>query len=153
MNELSNLKPPKGATKDKKRKGRGIGSGLGQTAGRGEKGYTSRSGSSINPSFEGGQMPLARRLPKVGFSNYPFRTEYTVVNVSDLDRFENGTVVTPEALRASGLVKGRGLVKVLGNGDLAKNLVVQAHAFSKAAAEKIAAGGGKAEVIKATAKA
>lgn len=148
MNELSKLKAPAGANKNKKRLGRGIGSGLGQTAGRGEKGFKSRSGSSVRPGFEGGQMPLQRRLPKVGFKNYT-RVEYQVVNVADLARFDNGTVVTPETLHAAGLVKGNGLVKVLGNGEFAKNLVVQAHAFSKGATEKIQAGGGKAEVISA----
>ena len=146
MNELSNLKAPAGSKKNKKRLGRGIGSGLGQTAGRGEKGFKSRSGSSIRPGFEGGQMPLQRRLPKVGFKNYT-RVEYHVINVGDLKRFENGSVVTPETLHAAGLIKGRGLVKVLGTGALDKNLIVQAHAFSKAASEKIQAGGGKAEVI------
>ena len=146
MNELSNLTAPPGASKDRKRKGRGIGSGTGQTAGRGEKGFKSRSGSSQRPGFEGGQMPLQRRIPKRGFNNR-FRTEYLVINVADLDRFENGTVVNAAAIRAAGMVKGKGPIKVLGEGSLERNLVVQVHAFSKSAMEKIEAGGGKAEVI------
>ena len=141
MNELSNLTAPPGASKDRKRKGRGPGSGTGQTAGRGEKGYKSRSGSSIRPGFEGGQMPLQRRIPKRGFTNR-FRTEYLVVNVAELSAFESGTVVNPDAIRAAGLVKGKGPVKILGDGELDRNLVVQVHAFSKSAAQKIEAAGG-----------
>jgi large subunit ribosomal protein L15 len=146
MNELSSLQAPDGSRTTRKRKGRGPGSGLGKTAGRGEKGYGSRSGSSQRPGFEGGQMPLQRRIPKGGFKN-PFRTEYRVVNVEQLKRFENGTVINPEVLRASGLISGRGPIKVLGQGEIDRGLVVQAHAFSKSAVQKIEALGGKAETI------
>jgi len=148
MKELSKLCAPKGANKVEKRKGRGPGSGQGQTGGHGEKGQRSRSGHAQRPGFEGGQMPLQRRVPKVGFNN-PTRVEYAVVNVEELNRFDNGAVVTPESLRSSGLAKGRHLIKVLGTGDLKKNLVVQAHRFSKTASEKITANGGKAEVLEA----
>ena len=146
MNELSNLQAPEGSRTSRKRKGRGPGTGLGKTAGRGEKGYGSRSGSSQRPGFEGGQMPLQRRIPKGGFKN-PFRTEFRVVNVEQLKRFENGTVINPEVLRASGLISGRGPIKVLGQGEIDRSLVVQAHAFSKSAVQKLEALGGKAETI------
>ena len=122
-------------------------SGQGKSAGKGQKGQKARQGGGVRLGFEGGQMPLYRRLPKVGFTNI-FRKEYAVVNLSDLERFENGTVVNPEVLKEAGLVKAMlGGVKILGNGDLTKNLTVQAHKFSKTAAEKIAAAGGKVEVI------
>jgi large subunit ribosomal protein L15 len=140
--ELSNLKPKKGARKTRKRVGRGPGSGHGKTAGRGEKGQKSRSGFSRMLGFEGGQMPLHRRLPKRGFTNI-FKEEYHVLNISDLERFEAGATVDEAALRSAGLVKGgRRRIKVLGNGDLKKKLTVHADKFSKAAREKIEAAGG-----------
>ena len=148
--DLSNLKPPKGATRNRKRVGRGPGSGLGKTAGRGNKGAQSRSGYKQKRGFEGGQMPLHRRLPKRGFFN-PFRVEYAVVNLDDLAaRFAAGAVVTPEVMRERGLVpRGTVPVKVLGRGDLAKAFTVQAHRFSGTAARKIAEAGGKAEPLAA----
>jgi len=133
--------------KRKKRVGRGQGSGNGKTAGRGHKGAQSRSGFKFKRGFEGGQMPLHRRLPKRGFHN-PFRTEYAVVNLDTLaERFDEGTIVTPELLRERGLVAGSALVKVLARGDVGKALTVRAHKFSGKAAEKIAAAGGTAEVL------
>jgi large subunit ribosomal protein L15 len=144
---LSDLRPPKGATHSKKRIGRGQGSGQGTQAGRGHKGAKSRSGFKHKRGFEGGQMPLHRRVPKRGFHN-PFRQEFEVVNLDTLsDRFEAGVEVTPELLRERGIV-GRSLpVKVLARGDISKALTVRAHKFSGKAAEKIAAAGGKAEVL------
>lgn len=143
--ELSDLKPKKGSRHAKKRVGRGPGSGHGKTAGRGEKGQKSRSGFSRMRGFEGGQMPLHRRLPKRGFTNI-FKKEFHVVNLADLDRFEGGTVVTLALLREAGLVKGSGeQVKVLGNGDLSKKLTVHADRFSKSAREKIEAAGGSCQ--------
>jgi len=145
--KLHELKPAEGTTKSKKRLGRGTATGQGKTAGKGQKGQKSRSGGGVRVGFEGGQMPLYRRLPKIGFTNI-FRKEYAVVNLSDLERFDNGTIVNPEVLKEAGLVKAMlAGVKILGNGDLTKNLTVQAHKFSKTAAEKIAAAGGKVEVI------
>lgn len=145
--KLHELRPAEGTTKAKKRLGRGTASGQGKSAGKGQKGQKSRSGGGVRLGFEGGQMPLYRRLPKIGFTNI-FRKEYAVVNLMDLERFENGTVVTPEVLKEAGLVKAmKNGVKVLGTGDFSKNLTVQAHKFSKTAAEKIAAAGGKVEVI------
>jgi large subunit ribosomal protein L15 len=144
---LSDLKPADGSKRDRKRVGRGQGSGNGKTAGRGHKGAQSRSGFKFKRGFEGGQMPLHRRLPKRGFHN-PFRVEYAVVNLDTLaERFEAGTTVTPELLRERGLVAGGGPVKVLARGDIDKALTVQAHKFSGKAAEKIAAAGGAAEVL------
>src|SRR5881409_2322574 len=132
---LSNLKPPKGAKHSKKRVGRGQGSGQGAQAGRGHKGAQSRSGYKRKRGFEGGHMPLHRRVPKRGFHN-PFRIEYAVVNLDTLaERFETGTVVTPELLRERGLIHGAGQVKVLARGDIAKKLTVRAHKFSGKAAE------------------
>ena len=149
--DLSNLKPPKGAKHAKKRVGRGHGTGQGTQAGRGHKGAQSRSGYSFKRGFEGGQMPLHRRIPKRGFHN-PFRTEYAVVNLDTLaERFDAGTVVTPELLQERGLVNSRALIKVLARGDIAKKLTVRAHKFSGKAAEKIAAAGGAAEVLGAQA--
>jgi large subunit ribosomal protein L15 len=144
--DLSNLKPPAGATRERKRVGRGQGSGSGKTAGRGHKGAKSRSGFRRKRGFEGGQMPLHRRVPKRGFHN-PFRVEYAVVNLDALDKhFDAGAVVTPELLRERGLVPARQLpVKVLGRGDVGKALTVHAHKFSASAAEKISAVGGKTE--------
>ena len=145
---LNNLRPPKGATHSKRRVGRGHGSGYGKTAGRGHKGAQSRSGFTFKRGFEGGQMPLHRRLPKRGFSN-PFRVEYAIVNLDTLvEVFDAGSDVTPELLRERGLVREkRALIKVLGRGDVTKKLTVRAHKFSGTAAQKIAAAGGVAEVI------
>ena len=145
---LSNLRPPKGAKHAKKRIGRGQGSGQGKTAGRGHKGAKSRSGFKFKRGFEGGQMPLHRRIPKRGFHNL-FRVEYEVVNLDTLGlRFEAGAVVTPDVLREKGLVPGGARrIKVLARGEVGKALTVHAHKFSGKAAEKIAAAGGKAEAI------
>jgi len=150
--DLSNLKPAAGAKHSKKRIGRGQGSGQGVQAGRGHKGAKSRSGYTFKRGFEGGQMPLHRRIPKRGFHNL-FRTEYAVVNLDTLaERFEADTVVTPELLRERGLIHGtRQPIKVLARGDIAKKLTVHAHKFSGKAAEKIAAAGGAAEVLGANA--
>ena len=145
--DLSNLRPPKGAKHSKKRVGRGQGSGQGKTAGRGHKGAKSRSGFKHKRGFEGGQMPLHRRVPKRGFHN-PFREEFEVVNLDTLgDRFDAGTEITPELLRERGLITRTGQVKVLARGDISKALTVRAHKFSGKAAEKIAAAGGRAEVL------
>ena len=144
---LSNLRPPRGAKHPKKRVGRGPGSGHGKTASRGSKGAKSRSGFRFKRGFEGGQMPLHRRVPKRGFHN-PFRVEYEVVNLDAIaEKFEAGTEVTPELLREHGLVGRTGGVKVLARGDIAKKLTIRAHKFSGKAAEKIAAAGGTAEVL------
>ena len=145
--KLHELKAPQGATKAPKRKGRGTATGQGKTAGRGMNGQNSRSGGGTRPGFEGGQMPLYRRIPKRGFTNI-WATEYAIANVSDLNRFESGTVVTPEMLKEAGIVKQiKDGIKVLGNGNLEKGITVQAHKFSKTAVEKIESAGGKAEVI------
>jgi large subunit ribosomal protein L15 len=145
--DLSNLKPPKGANRNRKRVGRGPGSGLGKTAGRGSKGAQSRSGYKQKRGFEGGQMPLHRRLPKRGFHN-PFRVEYAVVNLDDLAaRFAAGAVVTPDVLRAERLVTTKQPIKVLARGEIAVALSVKAHKFSGKAAEKIAAAGGSVETL------
>ena len=145
---LNNLRPPKGAKHVKRRVGRGPGSGHGKTASRGHKGAKSRSGHRFKRGFEGGQMPLHRRVPKRGFHN-PFRVEYAVVNLDTLaEVFEAGSSVTPELLRERGLVRKNGVrIKVLGRGDISKKLTVQAHKFSGTAAEKIAAAGGTTEVL------
>jgi large subunit ribosomal protein L15 len=145
---LNNLRPPKGMKHPKKRIGRGQGSGNGKTAGRGHKGAKSRSGFKFKRGFEGGQMPLHRRVPKRGFHN-PFRIEYDVVNLDTLaQRFDAGTVVTPDLLREAGLVTGRGKrIKVLARGEVGKQLTVHAHKFSGKAAEKIAAAGGATEQL------
>jgi large subunit ribosomal protein L15 len=141
------LKPAAGSRKSRKRVGRGPGSGLGKTSGRGEKGQKSRSGYSAKRGFEGGQMPLHRRIPKRGFHNI-FRKEYLTVNVERLNQFDAGTVVTPESLRDAGMLhKGHLDVKVMGNGDLKVALTVRAHKFTEAAARKIQEAGGKAEVL------
>jgi large subunit ribosomal protein L15 len=147
--KLHELKPAAGARKARMRIGRGPGSGKGKTAGRGEKGQKSRSGYSRRRGFEGGQMPLHRRLPKRGFSN-PFRKEYRTVNVDRLNALEAGSVVTPESMQSAGLLrKGSADVKILGNGELKVSLTVRAHKFTRMAAEKIAAAGGKVETIEA----
>ena len=146
--KLHELEKNIGATHSKKRVGRGSGSGLGKTSGKGQKGQKARSGGSINPVFEGGQLPLYRRLPKRGFSNARFKTEYAVINLSDLNKFEDNAVITPELLKEMGLVKNQmDGIKVLGNGTLERKLTVKAHKFSSAAKEQIEKLGGKAEVI------
>ncbi len=146
--KLHELRPPKGAKKRKKRVGRGTGSGWGKTAGRGHKGQKARSGGTIHPAFEGGQIPLQRRLPKRGFTNFG-RKEYAILNVEALNRFETGTEVTPEFLVDQGLIPKRGVagVKILGDGEITKSLTVRAHKFSASATAKITAAGGKVEVI------
>jgi large subunit ribosomal protein L15 len=145
---LNNLRPPRGMKHPKKRIGRGQGSGNGKTAGRGHKGAKSRSGYKFKRGFEGGQMPLHRRVPKRGFHN-PFRIEYEVVNLDTLVlKFDTGAVITPELLREHGMVsRGTNKVKILARGDVDKALTVRAHKFSGKAAEKIAAAGGTAEAI------
>ena len=146
--KLHELQRNIGATHAKKRVGRGPGSGLGKTSGRGQKGQKARSGGSINPVFEGGQLPLYRRIPKRGFTNAKFKTVYAVINVADLNVFEDGTVVTPALLKETGLVKNQlDGIKVLGNGNLEKKLTIQANKFSASALEKIKEAGSKAEVI------
>lgn len=146
--KLFELQPAPGSSKVSKRKGRGVGTGNGKTAGKGHKGQNARAGGGVRPGFEGGQMPLYRRIPKRGFNNKLFAKVYAEVNVSDLNAFENGTVITPEILIEKGLVKkvvdG---VAILGNGELSKKLTVKAARFTKTASEKIEAAGGKAEVI------
>ncbi len=145
---LHELKPPPGSRTPAKRVGRGIGSGHGKTAGRGQKGQKSRSGGGVRRGFEGGQMPLFQRLPKRGFSNKRFRTEWSAVNIEVLNRFAAGTVVTPELLQESGLVKSlHNGIKILGKGELEKELIVKAHRFSAQAKQKIESAGGRAEVI------
>lgn len=142
--KLHELKPTEGSRHRRRRVGRGESSGLGKTSGKGHKGQKARSGASIRPSFEGGQMPLARRLPKKGFNNAQFKTQFAIVNVSDLEaKFSDGDEVTEESLRACGLVKGRwDAVKVLGNGDLSKKLTVSVDKVSASAKEKIEKAGG-----------
>ena len=145
--KLHELKPAFGSTTAPKRLGRGIGSGLGKTSGKGHKGAKARSGGGKRPGFEVGQMPLIRRLPKYGFYN-PFRTEYVAVNVDRLEIFEDGAVVTPVELIEAGIIKNiRDGVKILGNGEITKKLTVRAAKFTATAKEKIEAAGGKAEVI------
>ena len=146
--KLHELMQNAGAKQTRKRVGRGMGSGLGKTSGKGEKGQKARSGVSIPATFEGGQLPLYRRLPKRGFSNAQFKIKYATINVSDLNNFEDGTVVTPELLKETGLLKNQlDGVKVLGNGTLEKKVTVKAHRFSSAAVTKIESAGGTAEVI------
>ncbi len=145
--KLHELSPMPGSNVESKRKGRGHGSGNGKTAGKGHKGQKARSGGSIRPGFEGGQTALARRIPKRGFNNI-FATKYAVINVSDLEMFNDGITVDAELLKASGLIKKElDGIKVLGNGELTKNLTVKAAKFSAAAKEKIEKAGGKAEVM------
>jgi large subunit ribosomal protein L15 len=145
--KLHELSYNDGSIKSSKRVGRGTSSGHGKTSGRGQNGQNSRSGGGVRPGFEGGQNPLFRRVPKRGFNNYNFQTKYAVINVSDLNRFEDGAVVTPEILKEIGLVKKQlDGIKVLGNGTLEKKLTVKASVFSKTAKEKIEKTGGKAEV-------
>ena len=145
--KLHELKPAKGAVRDRKRLGRGTASGQGETAGRGADGQNSRSGGGTRPGFEGGQMPLYRRIPKRGFTN-PFKKVWSIVNVEDLNRFEEDTEITPAILMENGLIKKlNDGVKILGNGEIEKKLTVKANQFTKSAQEKIEAAGGKAEVI------
>ncbi|MBM3801600.1 MAG: 50S ribosomal protein L15 [Acidimicrobiia bacterium] len=144
---LNNLRPPVGSTHSKKRRGGGMGSGLGKTAGRGYKGQKSRSGARTKRGFEGGQMPLHRRLPKRGFTNI-FKKEYAIVNLDGLKQFPAGATVSPQVLVEKGIVKNlRDGVKILGQGELAHSLNISAHGFSKSALEKITKAGGRAEVI------
>ncbi|TRZ99549.1 MAG: 50S ribosomal protein L15 [Deltaproteobacteria bacterium] len=145
--KLTDLRPAKGAKSERKRVGRGEGSGLGKTSGKGHKGLKARSGGGTKPGYEGGQMPLQRRLPKRGFVNV-FREETAIVNVKELNRFEAGTVVDAEALRREGLVKGTcpGGVKLLGNGEVTRKLTVKVDRASKSAVEKVVAAGGTVEV-------
>ena len=146
--KLHELEKNIGAKQSKKRVGRGPGSGLGKTSGKGQKGQKARSGGSINPVFEGGQLPLYRRIPKRGFKNAKFKTVYATINVEDLNVFEDGTVVTPALLKDTGLLKKQlDGVKVLGNGKLEKKITIQANKFSTSALEKIKEAGSKAEVI------
>jgi large subunit ribosomal protein L15 len=145
--KLEELKAPPGANKRIKRVGRGIGSGHGKTSTRGQKGQKSRSGGGVRPGFEGGQMPLQRRLPKRGFTNI-FKKEYAIINVRDLNVFPDGSEITPDVLLQAGLIKKlNDGVKILGDGELEKKLTVKAHKISKQAEEKIAARGGRVEVI------
>jgi large subunit ribosomal protein L15 len=145
--KLHELKPAPGSRHPKKRVGRGMASGHGKTSGRGQKGQKARSGGGVRPGFEGGQTPLYRRLPKRGFKN-PNRVEYAIINVETLNRFEEGTVVTPELLLEQGVISNlKDGLKVLGDGELKVKLTVKAHKFSRTAQEKIAAAGGATEVI------
>ena len=146
--KLHELERNRAAKHDRRRVGRGMGSGLGRTSGRGEKGQKARSGVSIKATFEGGQLPLYRRLPKRDFTNSQFKIRYATLNVSDLNRFEEGTKVTPELLKEVGLLKNQlDGVKILGNGELEKKLTVSAHKFSKTAIEKLEKSGSTIEVI------
>ena len=146
--KLDELMQNAGARKERRRVGRGMGSGLGKTSGKGEKGQKARSGVSIPATFEGGQLPLYRRLPKRGFTNAKFKTRYAAINVEALNVFENGTVVTPALLKDTGLIKNQlDGVKVLGTGKLEKKLTIQVSKFSASALEKIKEAGSKAEVI------
>ncbi len=145
--KIHELSPAAGSVKDVKRVGRGHGSGLGKTSGKGHKGQWARSGGGVRPGFEGGQMPLARRIPKRGFNNI-FAEKMTVINVSDLAKFKEGTVVDTDMLKAAGIIKkADNGVKILGKGELNVKLTVQAGAFSESAKEKIEKAGGKAEVM------
>ncbi len=145
---IEDLKPAAGSRKANRRVGRGVGSGLGKTSGKGHKGQKARSGGTKGAGFEGGQMPLQRRLPKRGFRNYPFSVEYAVVNLKDISRVQDADVITPEVLREKGIVKNlKDGLKVLGEGEITRSLTVKAHAFSSSAEKKITAAGGKAEVI------
>lgn len=145
--KLNELTPAVGASKSAKRKGRGIGSGHGKTAGKGHKGQNARSGGGVRPGFEGGQMPIHRRMPKRGFVN-KFATHYTIVNLCDLESFDNGAVVDAAALKEAGIIKKlQDGIKILGSGELTKKLTVKGSAFSESAKQKIEAAGGTAEVI------
>src|SRR5262245_16417099 len=153
---LEDLRPAAGSTRKRKRLGRGPGSGQGKTAGKGHKGLNARSGGGVRPGFEGGQMPLYRRLPKRGFLPYGGKTEFAIVNVGELAaRFAQGSVIDPDALVSSGLIRksGRSAVKVLGDGDVAHALTVRAHKVSESAKQKLEAAGGSVEVLAARGKA
>ena len=147
--KLNQMSPALNSTQSKKRLGRGIGSGLGKTSGKGHKGQNARSGGGVRPGFEGGQMPLIRRLPKRGFNNKQFAAEYTIINVSELNVFEDKTVVTAELLQEKNIIKKLAPygLKVLGNGKLEKALTVKANKFTESAIQKISKAGGKAEVL------
>ena len=146
--KLHQLSPAPGSTSERKRIGRGPASGQGKTAGKGHKGQKARAGRGMRAGFEGGQMPLQRRLPKRGFRNYPFRKEYQIVNVDFLNEFEDGTVVTAEELLSKGFISDLNTaVKILGDGELEKKLTVKANKFSESAKQKIEAAGGKVEVL------
>ena len=146
--KLHELSPQEGSVKERFRKGRGAGSGNGKTAGKGHKGQNARSGGGVRPGFEGGQLPLYRKLPKRGFNNYRFGKQYAIVNVQDLNKFENGAEVDVAALLAAGVIsKALDGIKVLGEGELTKKLTVKAAVFSASAKEKIEAVGGKTEVV------
>jgi large subunit ribosomal protein L15 len=146
--KIQDLTPAPGSTKKPKRVGRGMGSGHGKTATKGHKGQKARSGGTKGPSFEGGQTPLQRRLPKRGFKNYPFKVEYAVLNLNDLDKLAGVDVITPEILIEKKLIKNPKFgIKILGGGSISRPVTVEAHAFSESAIEKIKAAGGKAEVI------
>ncbi len=152
---LEDLRPAAGSTRKRKRIGRGPGSGHGKTSGKGHKGLNARSGGGVRPGFEGGQMPLYRRLPKRGFLPYGGKTEFAIVNVGDLSgRFAGGSVVDPDAMVSSGLIRksGRGAVKVLGDGAVAHALTVRAHKVSEGAKQKLEAAGGRVEVLPARAQ-
>ncbi len=145
--KLNELSPPKGSRRPRKRVGRGVGSGKGKTAGRGTKGQNSRTGGGVRPGFEGGQMPLHRRLPKRGFTNI-FKNKIAVINIRDLSRFESGSIVDEATLVRAGLVKGRrDGIKLLGHGDIEIPLTIKVNGASKGAVEKIVAAGGKVEVV------
>jgi large subunit ribosomal protein L15 len=146
--KIQDIMPGAGSTKKSKRVGRGMGSGHGKTSTKGHKGQKARSGGTKGPSFEGGQTPLQRRLPKRGFSNYPFKVEYAVLNLSDLEKLTGVDVITPEILLEKNMVKNPKFgIKILGGGTISRPVTVEAHAFSDSAVEKIKAAGGKAEVI------
>lgn len=146
--KIHELSPAEGSTKEIKRIGRGHGSGQGKTAGKGHKGQNARSGGGVRLGFEGGQMPMTRRIPKRGFNNFNFATKYAVVNIADLEVFKEGTVIDAELLKAAGIIKKKlDGVKILGNGELSKNITVKAAAFSQTAKDKIEKAGGKAEVM------
>jgi large subunit ribosomal protein L15 len=146
--KIEDLRPSDGSTKKRKRVGRGPGSGHGKTATRGHKGQKARSGAKKSPGFEGGQMPMQRRLPKRGFKNYPFKLEFAIVNLRDIAKIETSDEITPDVLVEKGLIKKvLDGVKVLGSGEVSRSVTVKAHAFSESAKKKIAAAGGKAEVI------
>lgn len=145
---IDELRPSEGSSKSTRRVGRGIGSGRGKTAGKGHKGQKARSGGSKGKGFEGGQMPMQRRLPKRGFRNAPFTKEYAVINIKDLSKIADLDVITPVALHERGIVKDlKDGLKILGNGEMSRSLTVKANAFSSSAMKKIASAGGKAEVI------
>lgn len=146
--KIHDITPNAGSAKKCKRVGRGMGSGHGKTSTKGHKGQKARSGGTKGPSFEGGQTPLQRRLPKRGFSNYPFKVEYSVLNLSDLDKLAGVDVITPEILIEKNMVKNvKYGIKILGKGSISRPVTVEAHAFSESAIEKIKAAGGKAEVL------